>query len=93
MRKFSEFSATEILIMDYLMEIDIAKATISQLAKIIGKDTSNVQKALNKLEKRGIVYIVRKYNVDECEGCYNPMESCFIVDGWMHCLLHDGWDW
>ena len=92
MRKFNELGKTEVLIMDYLMQRDYAEVTITQLAKIICKDASNTQKALNKLEKRGIVCIVHKYYEDECEGCSNPMKACFIVDGWMNAFLAGGWD-
>ena len=93
MRKFRDLGNTEVLIMDYLMQTDVAEVTVSQLARIIGQDSSNTQKALNKLEKRGIVCIVRKYYEDERKGRCNPMKECYIVDGWLHCLLHGGWDY
>ena len=33
------------------------------------------------------------YYEDECKGRCNPMKECYIVDGWLHCLLHGGWDY
>lgn len=92
MRKFYELGKIEVMIMDHLFQTSIFYGTYSDLAKIIGKDTSNVRKAIIKLESRGIVYIVRKKYDDELtDNDNNPMEACYIVDGWMH-ILNGDWD-
>ena len=94
MRKFNELSATEIRIMDYLMQTDVAKLTYSELTEVIGLDkrkmVSNVRKAILHLQKIGIVCIVNKYTEDERKAYSNPMTACFIVDGWMDNLLNNG---
>ena len=91
MRKFYNLSASEVRIMDYLMERDYAEITYSKLTEELGLDkqkmTSNVRKAILHLQKLGIVYVVNKYAEDESPVSGNPMKACFIVDGWMDNLL------
>lgn len=89
MRKFRELGKIEVLIIDYLMSTDVAEVTYSELAKIIGKDTSNTRKAVQSLENRGIIHVVYKSYDDENDCGCGPMVACFIVDGWMHILLGD----
>lgn len=92
MRKFYNLSASEVRIMDYLMERAYAEITYSKLTEELGLDkqkmTSNVRKAILHLQELGIVYVVNKYYADdECQINPNPMKACFIVDGWMDNLL------
>lgn len=89
MRKFRELGKIEVLIMDYLMNTDVAEVTYSELGKIIDKDTSNTRKAVQRLENRGIVHVVYKSYDDENDCGCGPMVARFIVDGWMHILLGD----
>lgn len=89
MRKFRELGKIETLIMDYLMQTDVAEVTYSELAKAINKDTSNTRKAVLSLENRGIVHIVRTSYDDDNDCDCGPMVACYIVDDWMHIFLGD----
>lgn len=88
MSKFREFKKTEVLIMDYLMQTDVAEITYSELAKVIGKKIDKTRNAILNLEERGIVHVVRVYYEDRCNTTHNPMKECFIVDNWMDNLLN-----
>lgn len=92
MRKFYNLGASEVRIMDYLMERYVAEITYSKLTEEIGLDkktmVSNVRKAVLHLQELKLVCVVNKYAEDECKAHSNPMKACFIVDGWMDNLLN-----
>ena len=94
MRKFHDLGKCEVQIFDYLFEHSVVEITYAELTKVIGQtDTSNVRKAILRLEKMGLVCIVRKYDEDEASKYRNnPMKACFIVDGWLERLLYGTWD-
>lgn len=84
MRKFYELGINEVRIMDFLMARSEYRGTYSDINHDLGFDDrnlSNTRKAILSLEKRGLVYIERKSN-----GRFNPMVSCYIVEGWLHAL-------
>lgn len=94
MKKFNELSITEIRIMDYLMQTNVAELTYSELTEAIGLDkkkmVSNVRKAILHLQELKIVCVVNKYAEDERKAHSNPMTACFIANGWMDNLLNNG---
>ena len=77
-RKFHELGSIEVLVMDALFPYSSREITFTQLAKEIGKDTSNTRKAVLNLERMGIV----------CVGKHNGTSHMFIVDDWMNTLLN-----
>lgn len=91
MRKFYNLGASEVRIMDYLMERDVAEITYSKLTEEIGLNkktmVSNVRKAVLHLQELKLVCVVNKYTEGECKANSNPMKACFIVDDWMDNLL------
>ena len=90
-RAFYELNPLEVEIMDYLFQYDIVEMSINKLAKAIGKDVSNIRKALIKLNNRGIVCIVNKYTEDELKENnikHNTVEAMYIVDNWIDNLLN-----
>ena len=77
-KKFHELGEIEVLVIDSLFDFRVRYITFTDLAKEIGKDVSNVRKAVLNLEKMGIVYI----------GMAHGTRFMFIVDDWMNTLLN-----
>ena len=76
-RKFWDLGAIEVLVLDALFPYPAREISYSELAKEIGKDTSNTRKAVLNLERMGIVFI----------GMDHGKRYMFIIDDWMNTLL------
>lgn len=89
MRKFRSFNACEVRVMDYMMKHDIFEGSYQKLTEVIGMkagNMTNVCKAVNHLEKMGIVGVMRGNN-DDCRGITNPIKGVYLIDEWMYALL------
>ena len=86
MVNYSRLPNVERKIIEYLFPYDTINITRSELASAIHSDKSDVGKAINSLEQRGIVYVVRKYDDNRR---VNPMVGCFIVEGWLNKLIKE----
>lgn len=88
MRRYSNLGKVERKIIEYLFPETYVKISRTELAKTIKADPSDTGKAIDSLEKRGIVRIVRKYNEDDAKSHkVNPMIACYILEGWLNNLL------
>jgi len=85
MVNYSRLPSVERKIIEYLFPYDIVNITRSELSSAIRSDKSDVGKAVNSLEQRGIIHVVRKYNDNRK---VNPMIGCFIVEGWLNNLIN-----
>lgn len=83
---YSRLPNVERKIIEYLFPYDIVNITRSELASTIHSDKSDVGKAVNSLEQRGIIHVIRKYNDNRK---VNPMIGCFIIEGWLNNLINE----
>ena len=88
MVRYSHLGVVERKIIEYLFPHELVKMTRNELASAIGSDKSDVGKMVHKLEQRGIIHIIHKYNEQDSQNhATNPMIGCYIVEGWLENLL------
>lgn len=88
MVNYSRLGVVERKIIEYLFPHELVKMTRNELAKAIGSDKSDVGKMVQRLEQRGIIHIIHKYNEQDAQNhSANPMIGCYIIEGWLENLL------
>lgn len=89
MKKYREFNACEVRILDYLMKHDVYMGSYQELTEVIGMkigNISNVCKAINHLEKMGIVGVIRRESVHD-GAITSYVDGFYLIDEWMYALL------
>lgn len=89
MKKFREFNACEVRILDYLMTHDVYEGSYQDLTEIIGMkagNVTNVCKAINHLEKAGIVGVMRRESAHD-GAITSHVDGFYLIDEWMYALL------
>lgn len=84
-KKFRKLSASEIRVMDYLMEHGRTEMSLADFTRAIGqpdKYAGNIGKAFDGLTEHGIVCVERKKNTGK-KRRNAPMTACYISDKWL----------
>ena len=83
MKEYSKLPKLDRKIVELLFDTSVLDCTYSSLAKLLDEDVANVRNAILRLEKLGIVFIVK----EKTHKRFKPMVACFLIDGWMDCFL------
>lgn len=83
MKEYSKLPKLDRKIVELLFDISVLDCTYSSLAKLLNADVANARNALLRLERLGIIYIVK----EKTHQRFKPMVACFLIDGWMDYFL------
>lgn len=90
LRKFYKLDINAFRIVEFLIDNGPTEANYSSFTEKLGMDKkkvgTNVRKAFLRLEKIGVVCIVR--DEDNKNGLGVPMKSCYLAQDWMEKLLN-----
>lgn len=79
MKEYAKLPKLDREIIELLFEKIVLDCTYSSLSKLLNSDISNTRKSLLRLEKFGVVFIVK----EKTHKRFKPMVACFLIDGWM----------
>ena len=82
MRAYSQLSSLDREIIALLFKTNVLQCTYTSLAKMLYADLSNTRKAVLRLRRLGIVFMVK----DETKKVFKPMTACGLVSNWMDIL-------
>lgn len=85
MKAYSRLPKLDREIVEILFDTDVLDCTYTSLARKLNADISNTRKSLLRLQKLGVVYIVK----EKTHKRFKPMVACFLIDGWMHYFLEN----